>query len=112
MLDALSVPPKLVLRALDDLHTLAEGIRRLTDREGDLTDLLESVRSLPRVEDELSEQIRQLREEVGAMRAWLEPLHKELTDLDDTAEALERALAGVNEALGGLQTLLKKLPGV
>ena len=54
MLDALSVPPKLVLRALDDLNTLAEGVRRLTEREGDLDDLLEAVQVLPKVEDELS----------------------------------------------------------
>jgi hypothetical protein len=57
MLDALSVPPRLIVRALDDLHTLAEGIRRLTDREGDLTALVESAKMLPRTEDELSENI-------------------------------------------------------
>jgi hypothetical protein len=40
VLDALTVPPRLIVRALDDLHTLAEGIRKLTDREGDLGALL------------------------------------------------------------------------
>ena len=53
VLDALTVPPRLIVRALDDLHTLAQGVRRLTDREGDLDALLEAVKALPRTEDEL-----------------------------------------------------------
>jgi chromosome segregation ATPase len=103
--EALAVPPRLVVRALDDLHTLAEGIRRLTDRDGDLEALLESVKVLPRTEDELSANIAALREDLKALQAWLEPLHQELTDLDETAEALERSMSS-------LQALLKKLPGV
>jgi chromosome segregation ATPase len=105
VLDALTVPPRLILRALDDLHVLAEGIRRLTDSDDDLEALLESVKVLPRTEDELSANIAALREDIRALHAWLEPLHKELTDLDHTAEALERSMSN-------LQTLLKKLPGV
>ena len=90
MLDALSVPPKLVLRALDDLHTLADGLRKLTEREGDLNDLLESVRVLPTVEDELSAEIARLRADVQALMATLGPLnatieglHAEIRDLRD-----------------------------
>ena len=105
MLDALSVPPRLIVRAFDDLHTLAEGIRSLTDRESALTGLHESVKVLPRTEDELSANIAALRDDIKALHAWLQPLHKELTDLDDTAEALERSMTN-------LQAMLKKLPGV
>jgi len=105
VLDALTVPPRLVLRALDDLHVLAVGIRRLTDRDGDIATLLESIKALPRTEDQLSANIAALREDIRALHAWLQPLHKELSDLDDTAEALERSMSN-------LQTLLKKLPGV
>jgi hypothetical protein len=90
VLDALSVPPKLVLRALDDLHTLADGVRKLTEREGDLDDLLESVRVLPTVEDELSAEIVRLRADVqalmtalGPLNATLEGLHAEIRDLRD-----------------------------
>ena len=57
VLDALTVPPRLIVRALDDLHTLAQGVRRLTDRDGDLDALLEAVKVLPRTEDELSANI-------------------------------------------------------
>jgi septal ring factor EnvC (AmiA/AmiB activator) len=105
VLGALTVPPRLIVRALDDLHALADGIRRLTDRDGDLEALLQSVKVLPRTEDELSANIAALREDIKALHAWLEPLHKELTDLDATAEALERSMSD-------LQAMLKKVPGV
>jgi uncharacterized protein YoxC len=95
MLDALSVPPRLILRALDDLHTLAEAIPALVD----------SVTVLPRTEDELSANIAALREDIRALHAWLQPLHQELTDLDQTAEALE-------QSMDRLQAMLKKLPGI
>ena len=105
MLDALAVPPRLIARALDDLHTLAQGVRTLTDREGDLSELIEAVKTLPQVEDQLSTQIEDLRAEVRALHEWLQPMHQELTDLDETAEKLE-------QALGGLQAMLKRLPGI
>jgi chromosome segregation ATPase len=105
VLGALTIPPRLVVRALDDLHTLAEGIRRLTERDGDLEALLESVKALPRTEDELSANIAALRDDLNGLQAWLQPLHKELTDLDETAEALEGSMSS-------LQAMLNKLPGV
>jgi chromosome segregation ATPase len=109
VLDRLAIPPRLLVRALDDLHTLAEGVRRLTEREGDLNALLRSVQELPRVEDELSAR-------VDALHRWLEPLHTELTDLDDTAEKLEKALAGVQATIQGLHEeiveLRGKVPGI
>jgi uncharacterized protein YoxC len=95
MLEALSIPPRLVMRALDDLHTIATNIDGLTA----------AAQVLPRTEDELSANIAALREDIQALQAWLQPLHRELTDLDDTAEQLQ-------EALVGLQVLLKKLPGI
>ena len=102
MLDRLAIPPRMVLRALEDLHTVAEALPKLAA----------SVRELPRVEDELSAEIASLRAEVKELREWLDPLHRELSDLDDTGEALEKSLSTVNESILGLQTLLKKLPGI
>jgi chromosome segregation ATPase len=95
MLERLSIPPRLVMRALDDLHTVATNIGPLT----------EAARVLPRTEDELSANIAALREDIRALHAWLQPLHQELTDLDETAERLQ-------EALAGLQGMLSKLPGI
>ena len=105
MLEVLAVPPRLIMRALDDLHTLAEGVRKLADREGDLSELVDAVKILPQVEDRLSDRIEQLRADIQALQEWLQPLHKELTDLDDTAEKLEQGLTG-------LAAMLKRLPGV
>jgi len=95
MLDRLSIPPRLVMRALDDLHTVAVNIGPLT----------EAARVLPRTEDELSANIAALRDDIQALHAWLAPLHEELRDLDQTAEQLQ-------EALSGLQAMLRKLPGI
>jgi chromosome segregation ATPase len=112
MLGALAIPPKLVMQALDDLHTVAAALRELTAGEGDLAALSRAAGELPRVEDELSTRIDALGQEVRALQEWLAPLHRELTDLDDTAESLERGLAQVGESITGLQGLLKKLPGI
>ena len=119
MFDRLAIPPKLVLRALDDLNRLADGVSRLTEGvdglnspRGGVPELIEAALGLSRSEDELSENIGLLRRDIRALQDWLQPLHKEVTDLDETAENLERGLAQVNESIVGLQTLLKKLPGV
>jgi hypothetical protein len=116
VLGALTLPPRLVFRALDDLHALADGVRRLSEREGDLSELLESVRVLPAVEDELSARIDLLRKDVESLHAWLQPLHTELTDLDATAESLEKALAGVQVTIQGfheeLRDLRERIPGI
>jgi uncharacterized protein YoxC len=88
MLERLSIPPRLVIRALDDLHTIATNIGALTA----------AAQVLPRTEDELSANIAALRDDVQALHVWLQPLHQELTDLD--------------ERLVDLRALLKKLPGI
>ena len=109
MLDALSLLPRLIVRALDDLHTLADGVRRLTEREGDLADLLEAVRELPRVEDELSARVE-------LVQGRLDPLLASVADLDQTAEALEKALAGVQVTItdfhAELRDLRDRIPGI
>lgn len=109
VLDFLRLPPRVAQRALDDLHALAEGMRRLTGPDGDLTALLASVRVLPQTEDELSARIDALHREVHGLREWLEPLHRELTDLDDTAESLEAALAGLRGEIVPLRGELERV---
>jgi uncharacterized protein YoxC len=102
MLGPLAIPPRLLARALDDLHTVA----------GRLGELVESVRVLPRTEDELSANIALLRDDIqtlnellGPLIAALEPIPVELRDLDQTAESLEGSMTQ-------LQAMLKRLPGV
>jgi len=88
MLERLAIPPRLVMRALDDLHTVAVNIGALTA----------AAQVLPRTEDELSANIAALRDDIQALHAWLQPLHTELTDLD--------------ARLTELQAMLRKLPGI
>lgn len=102
MLGSLTIPPRLIARALDDLHTVA----------GRLGELVESVRVLPRTEDELSANIALLREDIQTLNALLlpliaalEPIPVELRDLDQTAESLEGSMTQ-------LQGMLKRLPGI
>jgi uncharacterized protein YoxC len=102
MLGSLTIPPRLIARALDDLHTVA----------GRLGELVESVRVLPRTEDELSANIALLRDDIqtlnellGPLIAALEPIPVELRDLDQTAESLEGSMTQ-------LQAMLKRLPGI
>jgi uncharacterized protein YoxC len=102
MLGSLTIPPRLIARALDDLHTVA----------GRLGELVESVRVLPRTEDELSANIALLRDDIqtlnellGPLIAALEPIPVELRDLDQTAESLEGSMTQ-------LQSMLKRLPGI
>jgi hypothetical protein len=61
MLDRLSIPPRLVMRALDDLHTLANNIGPLTEAAG----------VLPRTEDELSANIAALRDDISVLNSNL-----------------------------------------
>ena len=96
MLDALSVPPKLVLRALDDLNTLADGLRKLTERQGDLVDdLIESVQVLPKVEDELSAEIARLRVDVQSLMATLGPLNATISGLHAEIKDLRDRIPGI-----------------
>jgi uncharacterized protein YoxC len=88
MLGSLTIPPRLIARALDDLHTVA----------GRLGELVESVRVLPRTEDELSANIVLLRQDIQELNELLRPLNA--------------ALEPVPAELAQLQTMLRKLPGI
>jgi predicted nuclease with TOPRIM domain len=95
VLDAITLPARLVRQALADLHELADGVRRLTERGGDLDDLMESVRVLPRVEDELSANIASLRDDVRALREELATLQGELHQLNEQVTDMRDRLPGI-----------------
>jgi hypothetical protein len=95
VLDTLTLPPRLLRQVVADLHDLAEGMRNLTDRGGDLDDLIESVRVLPKVEDELSANIADLRRDLAGVRAQLERLEKELGETNDHVQHMRDRLPGI-----------------
>jgi hypothetical protein len=66
VLDRLAVPPKLLLRALDDLHVIAQNLPSLRD----------SAEDIPRSEDELAQEIR-------GIRGQIKEIHEEIRDLRD-----------------------------
>jgi hypothetical protein len=71
MLDRLSLPPRLVKQAVDDLHTVATNLGPLT----------EAARVLPRTEDELSANIALLRDDIQALNVHLVELKAMLRKL-------------------------------
>jgi hypothetical protein len=73
--EALSIPPRMVLRAFDDLNALAP---------------MACAGALPQVErdlasrvDELATQVRGLRDEISPLQATIASFHSELQDLRD-----------------------------
>jgi predicted nuclease with TOPRIM domain len=95
VLDAITLPPRLARQALADLHDLADGMRRLSERGGDLDDLLESVRVLPRVEDELSANIAALRDDVRTLREELATVEREMHELNEQVAHMRDRLPGI-----------------
>ncbi len=86
MLDRLAVPPKMVLRALDDLHVIAQNLPALRESAGEI----------PRSETELARKVDRLREdevdpllrEIRGIRAELKDLHAEIRDVRDKIPGL------------------------
>jgi predicted nuclease with TOPRIM domain len=95
LLDTLTLPPRLARQAVTDLHDMAEAMRRLTDRGGDLDDLIESVRVLPRVEDELAANIADLRRDLESVREQLGRLEGQLGETNEHVQHLRDHLPGI-----------------
>jgi septal ring factor EnvC (AmiA/AmiB activator) len=95
MLGRLTLPPRLAAQVVSDIHDLAEGLRSLTERGGDIDDLISSVRVLPRVEDELSANIADLRRDLATVREQLARLERELGETNDHVKHLRDRLPGI-----------------
>lgn len=102
MFEVLTLPPRLVAQAVEDLHSLATTLRRLTEDEGDLALLREAASKLPEVEDELTAGVTSLHREV-------KPLGKKVGDLDATAADLDGDLARLDGHVVGLDGNLQAL---
>ena len=109
MFDLFTAGPQMGVRALEDLHSLAVSLRRLTADDGDLRLLSVTAAELPVVEDQLSSSVAALRDDIELLRNTVNPLHREATDLDHTAESLEAALASLR---GQVDTLSETVQGL
>jgi chromosome segregation ATPase len=102
-------PPRLVLNALDDVNTLADGVRRLLARTDDLERLLESIFALPEVEDRLAARIEELLHDVSTLAEAMPSLSEKVVDLDRTAEQLGGELASLQAQITELRD---RIPGI
>ena len=92
--DALLAPPALVKRAFDDLHDIAQAVRRFSGLEADL---------LGRVDGLVAD--------IAAVRAGIDQLQRELTGTRRAAEPLSAQMAGLNEQLAGTRGAVEPLAG-
>lgn len=109
MFDLFTAGPQMGMRALEDLHSLAVSLRRLTADDGDLRLLTLTAAELPVVEDQLSSSVAALRDDIELLRNSVDPLHREAADLGHTAERLEAALAALR---GQVDTLSETVQGL
>jgi chromosome segregation ATPase len=99
--DVLSAPPALLKRALDDLHEIAQLVRRYMT-----------------VEDDILARVEQLESELAAMRAAVQPLsaqlgrvEKEIVGTRQAAEALPARIdATLGDELRGVRAAVEPLP--
>lgn len=97
-LDVLTLPPRLVVRALDDLHTLAVSSQRLAD----------SVAQLPKIEQRLRGRLEQLDRALGGMVQLGEDMRRTIEHL----ETLERAVVKLTTSTVGLISAIEPIGGI
>jgi chromosome segregation ATPase len=105
----LTRPPRLLVAAIEDLHAVADGVRRLVGRADDLERLLESIFALPEVEDRLAARIEELLRDVSTLAEAMPALSEKVVDLDRTAERLSGELAAVQAQITDLRD---RIPGI
>ena len=105
----LTRPPRLIASAIEDLHAVADGVRRLLGRTDDLERLLESIFALPEVEERLVARIEELLRDVSALAEAMPSLREKVTGLDRTAEQLAGELAAVQAQIVELRD---RIPGI
>ena len=105
----LTRPPRLIVNALEDLHAVAEGVRRLIGRTDDIERLLESIFALPEVEDRLAARIEELLRDVSTLAEAMPSLSEKVVDLDHTAEQLAGELAALQAQIVDLRD---RIPGI
>ena len=87
-LGPLTLPPRLALRALDDLHMLAESSQKLADAVGEL----------PKIERRVRERLDTLEKSLGAMTALGQDMQKTVDQMRALQEAV-LSLIGSTDAL-------------
>ncbi len=100
--ESLFIPPRLVVRALEDLHTIAEAARRLPDIE---RALLDTERQLTGHVDRLDARLEEALETLTGATGKRGPLHRASKDLG-------RAVAQLDEILRRTEAIERGLPTI
>jgi predicted nucleic acid-binding Zn-ribbon protein len=83
--DALLVPPALVKRAFDDLHDIAQFVRRVADLEDEVRTRVDAV----------EQDVGLLNAQLGATVAAVAPLSAQITHMELQLDALMREMAPI-----------------
>ena len=124
------VPPRMLARALDDLHALAEAARALPLSQADPTRLVrealddldavaDAARRLSEVERTLTDRVdrvemrlTELLEALGGLDARLGSVEGNVSELAGQASALATRAHGLEEAADKLTAMIDRIPGV
>jgi methyl-accepting chemotaxis protein len=97
LLDQLFLPQRLVVRALDDLHRVAEGAASLGALARDSTPLIPH---LTEWMDDTASTLRSLRDQAVGIRTTIEPMGEDLRILRDEFGRANDEIARLREAFG------------
>jgi prefoldin subunit 5 len=111
-LDALLAPPALVKRAFDDLHDIAQLVRRYAGLEQDLLGRVDALTADLAV---MRDAVEPLAGQIGHMEQQLTGLAKEMEPIQNLApirrgiEPLEHSMVAVRESVDELEPMLADL---
>lgn len=100
-----TIPAQLVLRALDDLHVLAEAARSLPDVEARLTDRVDEL------EAQFVGQVERLDERAGQVLAEVDRLDRRAEQILGAAGALDRRAEEILATAGALDRRAEEILG-
>jgi phage shock protein A len=98
--DALLAPPALVKRALDDVHEIAQFVRRVAGLEDEVRDRIDAV----------EHDVRLLNAQLGATVAAVEPLSAQMAHMELQLDALMREMAPI-QLLPAVEAAVEPLSG-
>jgi septal ring factor EnvC (AmiA/AmiB activator) len=132
-LDALLVPPALVKRALDDLHDIAQVVRRLAPLEDEVMARLDAldfrlaglneqlagtrkaveplaaqISHMERQLDELQDEMRPI-QHLDAIRQGIEPLERSMVAVRDSVDELEPMIADLDTKIRTIEPRLAEM---
>ncbi len=101
-LGPLTLPPRLVMRALDDLHTLAESSAKLAD----------AVAELPKIEKRIRERMDALEKSMSSMTQLGEDMRRtvdQMRSLQEAVISLIKSTDALNIAIQPLQAFGRRV---